>query len=174
MSGIVATHVVCRLQTPRVHGHTSATGDCVFGTTSCTGTPPNCSKVQPTHANVSHSWCFQQEAGARNRSRSSRAVSPKVVSRKHKDKHKYVTDKQTTEEKVRTDPTSSLPAGTLEYPFGQRLKDAQRVEDLFEVSTLALKHLLTSITIVFVCSLLQTGKSILISVRPADLMQYCI
>lgn len=61
-------------------------------------------------------------------------MSPKVVSRNQKNKRKYVTDKQSTDEKVRNDQTSSLAAVKLEYAFGQRLKDAQRVEDLFEVS----------------------------------------
>ena len=89
---------------------------------------------------TSLNFIAQQEIDAK-RTSSTNTVSPKGSGRS-KPKHRYVPNEQVVKQSTRTIEeatrgTEQPPAGLAtqqEYTFGQRLQDAQRVEDLFEAS----------------------------------------
>lgn len=113
----------------------ASAGEGVLWSANNTGMAEACSTCCVCGPWTNKLTCFLlQDAGARNEPGSTRGISAKASVRRYGNKHKYIPDKQKKQQRV-IEPqlTQPPPVLKLEYAFGQRLQDAQRVEDLFEV-----------------------------------------
>lgn len=110
-------------------------GNHVLGPTGYTGKAEIQRKLDKCRYGPLSYDCLQQDAGARSESGNKRSISPKVPLRNYGNPREPTTNQQQRQLRVVTpEPVTTSPVVKLEYTFGQRLQDAQRVEDLFEAS----------------------------------------